>query len=106
MYQTLNNEHTQTVLIIAKLFLVLTQSTCSLGLIYFVLFKLVSRPSHCREVPRQPVGLDLPSQMGRGSWVGNSSRDKIAQSGPTQAQADTREPSLSTDFSLLWSREP
>lgn len=35
--------------------------------------------------------------MGPGLWVGNSSRDKIAQSDPTQAQVDTgggREPLL------------
>lgn len=56
MYQTLNSEHAQTILIIAKLFLVLTRSICSLGLIYFVLCRRVSKPSRCCEAPRQPVG--------------------------------------------------
>lgn len=58
MYQILyfNNEYTQTILMIAKLFLILTQNISPLGLIYFIVFKFISKPFHSCEVTQQLVG--------------------------------------------------
>lgn len=48
--------NTQTISMIAKLVLILTQNISTLGLTYFIVFKFISKPFHSCEVTQQLAG--------------------------------------------------
>lgn len=72
-----------TILVTAKL-LNLTQNIGTLGVISFTIFIPISKPFHCGKVYPTASRVDLPSQIGWGSWIGDVSWGRIAQSESTQ----------------------